>query len=34
MKGHEEKVNQFCLSNDGKKLVGGSKDKTIKIWDL
>jgi WD40 repeat protein len=32
--GHEHDVRSLALSADGQTLVSGSKDKTIKIWDM
>jgi WD40 repeat protein len=34
LEGHSDGVNSVCFSPDGQKLASGSKDKTIKIWDL
>ncbi|MEM6614690.1 MAG: hypothetical protein AAF652_21100, partial [Cyanobacteria bacterium P01_C01_bin.72] len=33
LKGHEEEVRTVAISNDGKTIVSGSGDRTIKIWD-
>jgi WD40 repeat protein len=33
-KDHSDKINCICLSPDGKYVVSGSSDHTIKIWDL
>lgn len=32
--GHSDSVLGFCISTDGNKVVSGSRDTTIKIWDL
>ena len=32
--GHTEKVSDIVFSSDGKLLVSGSSDKTIRLWDL
>ena len=32
--GHKESVNSLIFSPDGKTIASGSKDKTIKIWDV
>ena len=31
--GHKESVNSIALSKDGKYLISGSSDNSIKIWD-
>jgi WD40 repeat protein len=31
--GHKNSVRSVCISNDGKKIVSGSWDDTIKIWE-
>ena len=31
---HSEKTNSVAFSQDGTKIVSGSDDKTIKVWDL
>ncbi|HRI19392.1 MAG TPA: caspase family protein [Panacibacter sp.] len=31
--GHTDKINDACFSADGKKIVTGSNDNTIKIWE-
>jgi WD40 repeat protein len=33
MTGHSEDVNSVAYSPDGKHIVTGSRDKTVKIWD-
>lgn len=33
-KGHSEKINSVCFSNNNKFLASASKDKAIKIWQL
>ncbi len=32
--GHENKVNSVCFSPDGTKILSGSSDKTIRIWNV
>ncbi|WP_445637595.1 WD40 repeat domain-containing protein [Nostoc sp. DSM 114161] len=34
LKGHSGKVNTLAISADGKTLVSGGEDKTVKIWNL
>ena len=34
LKGHSEVVTSVALSQDGKLLISGSDDKTIKVWNL
>ncbi|MBD2452007.1 WD40 repeat domain-containing protein [Nostoc sp. FACHB-152] len=34
LKGHSGKVNTLAISTDGKTLVSGGEDKTIKVWNL
>ena len=33
-KGHSSYINSVSISSDNKYIVSGSKDKTIKIWDM
>ena len=33
LNGHSHFVNSVCFSPDGSKIVSGSYDKSIKIWD-
>jgi RNA binding exosome subunit len=32
--GHQEEVNSLAVTPDGKSVVSGSSDKTVKVWDL
>src|SRR5581483_2742941 len=32
--GHTEQVNQIALSRDGKSLLSGSADATLRLWDV
>jgi WD40 repeat protein len=34
LKGHDNYVHAVAFAPDGKTLASGSRDKTIKIWDL
>ena len=34
LKGHSEDVNSVSFSPDGKRIVSGSGDKTLKVWDI
>ncbi len=34
LKGHEDDVRCVQFSDDGKKIVSGSNDKTVRVWDL
>jgi len=34
LKGHRNKIQSVVFSPDGDKIVSGSGDRTIKIWDL
>ena len=34
MKGHTDKVTSLAFTPDGKRLISGSKDKTVQCWDL
>ena len=33
LKGHTDAVSSICVSPDGYKIISGSDDHTIKIWD-
>ena len=32
--GHADEVNTVAISPDGKYIVSGSRDKSIKVWEL
>jgi WD40 repeat protein len=32
--GHEEPVNSVAFSSDGRTALSGSKDDTLRLWDL
>ena len=34
LKGHSHSVISISITNDGKTIVSGSYDATIKVWDL
>jgi WD40 repeat protein len=34
LKGHSSEVNAIAFSPDGRQLVSGSNDKTLRIWDV
>lgn len=31
--GHSEGISSVCFSHDGTRMISGSEDKTVKIWD-
>ena len=33
LNGHNDSVNSVAYSGDGKRLVSGSRDKTVRIWN-
>ena len=34
LKGHSDDVNSVAYSPDGKHVVSGSDDRTVKVWDV
>jgi WD40 repeat protein len=34
MRGHESTVNNVCFSPDGQRIISGSSDRTVRIWDV
>lgn len=32
--GHEKQVNAVCLSHDGRVILSGAQDKTLRVWDV
>jgi WD40 repeat protein len=34
LQGHTDEINALAFSPDGKTLVTGSRDKTVRIWDV
>ena len=34
LKGHEKWVRSVCISSDGKRVVSGSEDRTVKVWKV
>ena len=34
LKGHSDTVSSVSFSPDGKRIVSGSGDKTLKVWDI
>jgi WD40 repeat protein len=33
-RGHTDSVTSVAFSPDGKQIIGGSEDKTVKMWDV
>jgi WD40 repeat protein len=33
-KAHDDSILSVCITHDSKYIISGSKDKSIKIWDL
>ena len=33
LRGHDDFVDSVCISADGQRIVSGSWDKTVKVWD-
>ena len=34
LKGHSDRVNGVAISPDGRRVVSGSNDRTLKLWGL
>jgi WD40 repeat protein len=34
LRGHDKRITSVALSPDGRRLVSGSDDKTIRVWDV
>ena len=34
LRGHQDRISCLSFSPDGKSLISGSADKTVKLWDL
>lgn len=32
--GHSNPVLSVCMSQDGNRVISGSEDKTVKVWDM
>ena len=33
LRGHTDKVSAVCFSSDGTRVLSGSKDRTLRLWD-
>jgi WD40 repeat protein len=34
LEGHTDSVSSICISPDGKKIISGGNDKTVRVWNL
>jgi WD40 repeat protein len=34
LEGHSESISSVCFSLDGKKIISGSEDKSIILWNI